>query len=133
MPKEPRATEEEFKKRVVCYSEVPLVQVATGSKSHIVAGRNVLVSFLTMSPHSFFEVHKHEAEQIMVVIDGYCDEVIEGKLYRVSKGDVILLPPNVEHGGYIYDQPCVAIDIFCPPRQDYLEKLQKAMAEQKRD
>jgi len=127
MPDEPRATEEEFRKRIIHYPDVPMVDVASGSKSHIVAGQNALVSFLTMSPHSHFEVHKHEAEQIMIVVDGCCDEIIEGKLYRVSKGDVIVLPPNVEHGGYVLDQPCVVIDIFCPPRPDYLEKAKKAM------
>ena len=131
MPDEPRATEEEFKKRIIHYPDVPLVEVAAGSRSHIVPGQNALVSFLTMSPHSHFGVHQHEAEQIMIVVDGYCDEIIEGKLYRVGKGDVIVLPPNVAHGGYALDQPCVVIDIFCPPRQDYLEKAKKAMEEQK--
>ncbi|HEX78443.1 MAG TPA: cupin domain-containing protein [Dehalococcoidia bacterium] len=128
--KEPRATPEEFKKGVVRYQDVPLVELMPHAHSHIVSGKNVLVSFITMSANSSFALHRHEAEQIMIVVDGYCDEIIEGKLYRVQKGDVILLPPNIEHGAYVYEQPCSAIDIFSPPRQDYLDKLNKAIEAQ---
>ena len=58
----------------------------------------------------------------MVVIDGYCDEVIEDKIYRVHKGDVIYLPSNIKHGAFIREVDCQAIDIFSPPRTDYKDK-----------
>ena len=32
----------------------------------------------------------------MIVLDGYCDEIIEGKRYRVQKGDVIHALPDAE-------------------------------------
>jgi len=128
--KEPPATAEEFKNRVVRYQDVPLVELVPGAQSHIVSAKNVLVSFITMSANSYFALHRHEAEQIMVVVDGYCDEIINGKLYRVRKGDVVLLSSNIEHGAYVYEQPCSAIDIFSPPRQDYLDKLNKAIEAQ---
>ena len=47
--REPYATEEEFKKRVVHYPDVPLTEVVPGSTSHLVVGERVLVSFLTMA------------------------------------------------------------------------------------
>jgi quercetin dioxygenase-like cupin family protein len=125
---EPYATEEEFQQRIVHYPDVPLAELVPGTTSHIVPGERALVSFLTMSANSFFPPHRHEAEQIMIVIEGHMDEIIEGKLYRVKKGDVIVLPSNVEHGGYIREVACKAIDIFTPPRQDYLEKYRKAVA-----
>ena len=63
----------------------------------------------------------------MIVLEGYCDEIIEGKLYRVQKGDVIILPPNVEHGAYIRDVDVYAIDIFGSPRGDYMMKMMQNM------
>jgi len=128
---EPYATEEEATQRIVHYPDIPLAELVPGTTSHIVPGERALVSFLTMSANSFFPPHRHEAEQIMIVIDGYMDEIIEGKLYRVKKGDVIVLPSNVEHGGRIREVDCKAIDIFCPPRVDYLEKHRKALDAQK--
>ena len=125
--KEPYASEEEFKKRVVHYPDVPLTELVPGSNSHLVVGERVLVSFLTMSAHSYFPPHRHEAEQIMIVLDGYMDEIIERKLYSVKKGDVLILPSNIEHGGRIYEVDCRVIDIFAPPREDLLEKYRKTL------
>ncbi len=125
---EPYATEEEFKRRITHYPDIPLTELVPGTTSHIISGERALVSFLTMSANSVFPPHRHEAEQIMIVVEGYMDEIIEGKLYRVKKGDVIVLPSNIEHGGYIREVDCKAIDIFTPPRQDYLGKLQKTLA-----
>ncbi|MFB0522033.1 MAG: cupin domain-containing protein [Desulfatiglandales bacterium] len=125
--REPHASEEEFKKRVVHYPDVPLTELVPGSKSHLVVGERILVSFLTMAANSYFPPHRHEAEQIMIVLHGYVDEIIEGKLYSAKKGDVLILPSNIEHGGYIGDVDCQVIDIFSPPRQDYLQKFSKTI------
>jgi len=128
MPELPYASPEEFQRRITHYPDVPMAELVPGSNSHIVMGERGLVSFLTMSAGTHFPPHRHEAEQIMVVIDGYMDEIIEGKLYRVKPGDVIVLPSNIEHGGYIREVDCKAIDIFVPPRADYAEKLRQAVA-----
>jgi len=123
------ATEEEFKKQVIHYHDVPLTELVPGCFSHIVSGERALVSFLTMPAHSIFPPHRHEAEQIMIVLEGQVDEIIEGKLYPAKEGDVIILPSNIEHGAQIHEVDCKAIDIFVPPRQDYLEKLRKNLEE----
>jgi quercetin dioxygenase-like cupin family protein len=123
--KEPYATAEEYSKYIVNKVSVPWTELVPGANTHLVWGDRVMVSFITMAPWTSFPRHTHEAEQIMIVLDGYMDEMIEGKLYRVKKGDVIILHSNVPHGGYLYDVPCVAIDIFAPVRPDYIEKTKK--------
>ena len=123
--KETYASQEEFNKRVVRYLDVPLVELVPGSNSHLVAAENITVSFLTMNPNTYFSVHHHESEQVMIVVDGEIDEIVEGKLYHLTKGDVIILPPNIKHGGYIGDKGCQAIDIFSPPRWDLVAKLKE--------
>ncbi len=121
------ASKEEFAARVAHYPDVPEVQLNPGSMSRIVSTDKVMLSFLTQEANAYFPPHRHEAEQVMIVIDGGQDEIVEGKLYPLKKGDVIVLPSNVEHGGYIHDTGCVAIDIFIPPRHDLLEKLKAAL------
>ena len=125
--KEPFASPEEYAKRVVHYPDVPELELNPGSMSHIVATESVMLSFLTQEPNAYFPPHRHEAEQLMIVVDGAQDEIVEGKLYHLEKGDVIMLPSNIEHGGYIPECGCKAIDIFLPPRTDLLERLRKAM------
>lgn len=123
--KELYASQEEFSKRVVHYVDVPLVELVPGSKSHIVSAEKITLSFITMDPNSYFTNHRHESEQLMIVVDGECDEIVEGKLYHLKKGDVILLPSNMEHGAYVSDKGCRAIDVFSPPRKDMVAKLEK--------
>lgn len=119
-----KATKEDREERIVRpYDDVPLTELVPGSLSHLVQGENVTISFLTMKSGSTFELHSHPEEQIMIVVDGYCDEIIEGKIYRVEEGDVIFLPSGTEHGAFIRDVDCKAIDIFSPPRDDYREKF----------
>jgi len=64
----------------------------------------------------------------MIVLEGSYDEIIEGKLYKVKKGDVIILPPNIEHGAYIGDDDVQVIDVFGEVRSDYMLKMAHAMA-----
>jgi len=128
----PEASPEERRKYVVRpLEEVPLVELVKGSFSHLIWGKNVMVSFLTMKAGSTFEIHSHPNEQVMIVLEGYCDEIIEGKVYRVEKGDVIIIPPNVPHGAIIGDVDCKVIDIFSPPREDYKKKLEEITTEEK--
>jgi quercetin dioxygenase-like cupin family protein len=128
--KEPYATQEEFNKRVIRYRDVPAIELRPGSKSHIVSAEKIMVSFVTADPNSFGPVHRHEAEQIMIVTDGACDMIVEGKVYHIEKGDVLVFPSNMEHGSYISDKGCSAIDIFSPPRQDFIAKLEEVKKSQ---
>ncbi len=107
------------------HQEIPVTMLVEGSNSHLVRGSNVMLSFLTMKAGSVFELHSHPEEQIMVVLQGYCDEVIEDKIYRVGPGDVLRLPPNVRHGAFLREVDCTAMDVFSPARADYAAKYQE--------
>jgi len=91
-----------------------------------VSAKNMTVSFITMSPNCYFGTHRHESEQVMIVVDGECDEIVGGKLYHLEKGDVLILPSNMEHGAYTSDRVCKAIDVFSPPRKDLVAKLKRS-------
>src|SRR5437016_10178960 len=128
-PKEPVASADEFRSHVIHYPDLPPVELVKGSNSRLVSGEQSMISFLKMDANSYFAPHRHPQEQMMIVLDGSCDEIIEGKLYKVKKGDVIILPPNIEHGAYIGPQDVQVIDVFGYPRSDYLLKMTQKMAE----
>lgn len=123
--KEPYASKEEFDRRVIHYPNLPPNELAPGSKTQLVSSDRVMVSFLSQEPNSYYAPHRHAAEQIMIVVDGEQDEIVEGKIYSLKKGDVMVLPSNIEHGGYIPAAGCKVIDIFCPPREDLVDKATK--------
>jgi len=125
--KEPHATQEEYNRSITHYPNVPLIDLVPGIQSHIVSGERIMLSFLTAQPNSYMHNHHHESEQLMVILDGALDLVIDGKLHHMEKGDVVTLPSNIEHSAYISDKGCTVIDIFSPPRQDFIAKLEEAI------
>ena len=128
--KEPYASQEEFSKRVTHYADVPVVELGSGVKAHIVSAERITVTFVTLAPSICAAVHHHENEQIMIVVNGECDFILEGKLYPMKEGDVIIVPSNIEHGAYSSDKGCQIMDIFSPPRQDFVEKLRRVLSAQ---
>jgi len=124
--KEPYATKEEFKRRVVRYRDIPLIELAPGSRSHIVSAERITASFVTAEPNIYFAPHRHEPEQIVIMTDGAADTILDGKLYHLEAGDVLIVPSNIEHGNYISDRGLRMIEVFSPPRWDLVAKLEAA-------
>ena len=120
---EPYATQEEFNRRIVHYQDVPVIEGFPGAKSHLVSAERLSVLFVTMEPNAQVPIHHHEAEQIMIVVDGACDQIADGKLYHLEKGDVFIAPSNSEHGLYVSEKGCQTIEAFSPPRQDLVARL----------
>jgi len=130
--KEPYASQGDYAKYVVRYADVPPIELAPGFQTHIVSGDRITLSFVSAEPSAKLSSHHHENEQLMIVIDGAVDFVIAGKQYHVEKSDVVVLPSNTEHGGYISDKGCRVIDVFSPRRQDFMAKLEEAKKSQKK-
>ena len=117
-------TEEEKKKYVRNPSrDVPPTELEKDCPSHLIVGERMLLSFLTMKAGSTFAVHSHPHEQIMTVLEGSCDQILGDKIFRVEKGDVLYMPPGLEHGSILRDEDCVVIDVFVPARELHIEKF----------
>lgn len=127
MPEETeiRATAEEMQ-RVQRYWDLPMIQLGPGAVSHLYASRNMTVSFIVQQPNCSFPVHAHEPEEIVIVLEGERDAVIDGKLYRIKAGDIITVASGSRHGSHTYESGCTVIEVFSPPRLDLLARLEAA-------
>jgi gluconolactonase len=116
------------KPRVVSdLNDVQFTELSPGANSRLIAGHGAQLSFLTMSPEANFPEHFHPEEQLMIVVRGSIDEVILDGVTTMRKGDVLLLPGDMVHGGKVGDVGCDVLDVFWPPRPDYAEKLARRM------
>ena len=109
--------------------EVQLTELSPGANSRLISGRGAQVSFLRMNPEATFPDHIHPEEQLMVVLRGSIDEVILDGVAPMTKGDLLLLPGDMVHGGKVGELGCDVIDVFWPPRPDYAEKAAARLAE----
>lgn len=107
--------------KVYRLEDVPFTELMKGARSRLIAGERLMVSFIEMEPNMEFPLHRHESEQIMIVMEGSMLQTLGDKKVKVCKGDVLVIESNELHGGQVSEEGCKAIDIFAPPRQDYLK------------
>ena len=122
--KESYATQEEYRQCISRYCDIPLVELAPNVKAHILSGQQMTAIFVKLAPNSQVPIHHHEPEQIMIIVDGTGDEIIDGKLYPVKKGDVIVIASNKEHGTHVSAEGMRTIEVFSSVRQDYMVQLE---------
>jgi quercetin dioxygenase-like cupin family protein len=80
-----------------------------------------------LTTHAYWEiaagsalpVHHHVHEQIVNVLEGEFELVLDGVPHRLTPGTVLAIPSNVPHAGRAIT-PCKILDVFSPKREDYL-------------
>jgi unsaturated pyranuronate lyase len=85
-----------------------------------VVGANTMLARLVLKKGAHVPVHKHMNEQISQVVAGALDFLLEGKRVTVRAGEILCIPPHVPHE-VIALEDSVALDIFNPPRQDWID------------
>jgi quercetin dioxygenase-like cupin family protein len=107
--------------------EVLGLNVVPGLVLRPVFGQNMTMSFVYMEPHTVAPVHQHPQEQIGTMIEGSYEFELAGQKRMIRRGDVYVVPPNVPHGAVTHDEPCLALDVFSPPREAFAELMEKAL------
>ena len=103
------------------WSAIPVESIAQGITRQMVTGDRLMVCRLTLAARTVTPIHSHVHEQITLVERGRADFFVEGRTHTASAGDVLLFPSGIQHGATILDEEVVLIDIFSPPREDFLK------------
>jgi quercetin dioxygenase-like cupin family protein len=62
--------------------------------------------------------HSHPQEQITIVLEGLLEFEVGGRRFTAVTGDVVHVPPEIEHlTAAVTD--AVVVDVFSPPRDDW--------------
>lgn len=83
-------------------------------------GSNTTVAYLKLYKGAFIPVHNHPNEQVTHILDGKVEVEMQGRKYIVSKGDVLIIPPNVPHS-FIALENTLDMDVFSPIRMDWIK------------
>jgi len=84
-----------------------------------VAGERSMLARIILRKGSIVPEHSHDNEQITYVLDGALKFVIEGKEVIVRSGEILVIPSNLPHSAEALEDT-VDLDIFCPPRADWI-------------
>jgi quercetin dioxygenase-like cupin family protein len=118
-----------FEKRKYYYSIEDLPETMLipedSIKSRFLLGESVLVSFIEVPPGAVFPIHSHDAEQILIILEGEEHHEINGEKFIMQAGDVAIHPAGVPHGGRPGPNGFKGIDIFTPPRKSHVKLMEE--------
>ena len=90
---------------------VKFISLVHGEKTHLTEFR--------LEKGSKIPQHSHPQEQTGYLVSGKLTFTIAGESIEAGPGDGWNIPGNVEHGVVVLDDALV-IEVFSPPREDYL-------------
>ncbi len=102
------------------WESIPVERPSEGIERQMVVGRNMMICRFRFAPMLVTPEHAHPHEQMSIVVSGRVRFFIEGTERIAAPGDVLHFPPNCWHGATMMDEEVVLIDIFSPPREDFL-------------
>ena len=110
---------------IVTWTAIEPIEMVPGLNFQPVLGEQVMVNFVSFAPHTEAPRHWHDEEQISFVIDGELEFEVGEEKRTVRRGEAIVIPPNVPHAARTYDNTCLEVDVFHPPRQGVLDAMNR--------
>src|ERR1700675_1891837 len=86
-----------------------------------VVGQEIMVARVLMKKGCIIPLHSHHNEQFTYVLEGALKFWIDGKEIVVNAGEVLTIPPHMPHQAEALEDT-VDLDIFNPPRADWVNK-----------
>src|SRR5580692_6007612 len=87
----------------------------------VISGEKAMVAQVFLKKDAVVPLHQHENEQITYILEGALKFELEGQEVVVHKGEVLHIPSNVPHRAVALEDT-LDLDIFAPPRADWLKK-----------
>ena len=100
-------------------SEYSRHRIFPGVVVNTCAAEKMMLSVAELEPGAVVEEHSHPHEQVGIVLQGRAVFTIGGEERTLKPGDLFRIPGGVRHKVRALDEPMRALDVFCPPREDY--------------
>jgi quercetin dioxygenase-like cupin family protein len=114
----------------ISWSSVPLEDLNPLLQRHFVVGQNMMLARVLLKKGCVVPEHSHRNEQITYVLDGALKFWIDGKVIVVNAGEVLTIPPHMPHKAEALEDT-VDLDVFNPPRADWIGKTDQYLRGQK--
>src|SRR6185503_14541259 len=106
------------------WKDMPKEQVSEVLDRRLITGDRMMLTHVYIKKGAIVPRHSHENEQITYILEGGLRFWIgedESQVIDVLAGDVLHIPSLVQHKAEALEDT-LDVDIFSPPRQDWLEK-----------
>ncbi len=87
----------------------------------MVVGQEIMLARVLMKKGCIIPLHSHYNEQVTYILEGALKFWVDGKEIVVNAGEVLTIPPHMPHKAEAMTDT-VDLDVFNPPRADWLNK-----------
>jgi unsaturated pyranuronate lyase len=106
------------------WEEMPKENVSAMLARRLITGDRMMLAHVYLKKGCIVPRHQHENEQLTYILEGALKFSIgedEKEEVIVHAGEVLHIPSNVWHKAEAMDDT-LDVDVFSPPRQDWLDK-----------
>jgi quercetin dioxygenase-like cupin family protein len=106
------------------WDDMPKEQVSDVLDRRLITGDRMMLTHVYLKKGAIVPRHSHENEQITYILEGGLRFWIgpdESEVIDVLAGEVLHIPSQVQHKAEALADT-VDVDVFSPPRQDWLDK-----------
>jgi len=106
------------------WDDMPKEQVSDVLDRRLITGDRMMLTHVYLKKGAIVPRHSHENEQITYILEGGLRFWIgpdESEVIDVLAGEVLHIPSLVQHKAEALEDT-VDVDVFSPPRQDWLDK-----------
>ena len=96
------------------------MDLVAGARTRTFWGENMLFSLVEIDANSEVPRHVHPHEQSGVVLEGEMEMGIGDEVKLLRRGDMDIIPGNVEHYAKWGDIPAKVLDVFSPVREEFI-------------
>ena len=106
------------------WNDMPRERVTNRIERRIVTGASTMVAHVYLEKGAIVPEHSHHNEQLAYILKGKLRFWVGdglSQVFDVCEGEVLRLPSNVPHKAEALEET-LDVDIFSPPRQDWLDR-----------
>ena len=113
------------------WEDIPKEALSEGLARRLITGERMMLAHVYLRQGAVVPLHSHENEQLTYILEGglrFWIGADEAQVVDVMAGEVLHIPSNVPHKAEALADP-LDVDIFSPPRQDWLDKTDDYLRE----
>jgi quercetin dioxygenase-like cupin family protein len=106
------------------WEEIPKERVSAMLDRRLITGERMMLAHVYLKKGCIVPRHQHENEQLTYILEGVLRFFVgedEKEQVDVHAGEVLHIPSNVWHKAEALEDT-LDVDVFSPPRQDWLDK-----------
>jgi quercetin dioxygenase-like cupin family protein len=105
------------------WEEIPKEALNPLLARRLITGERVMLAHIYLERGAIVPQHAHENEQLSYMLEGllrFWFGEDDSQIVDLGPGEVLQIPSNLAHKAEALEKS-LAVDVFCPPRQDWLD------------